>query len=1163
LNITPAAGSAIVLDGTVNVDAGVITGATSITSTAFVGALTGNVTGNASGTAATVTTAAQTQITSLGTLTALTVDSIIVDGTNIGHTSDTDSIAIAADGVVTFSQIPVLPANSIDSDYYVDGSIDTAHIADDQITLAKMAGIARGKIIYGDASGNPAVLTAGSNGQVLSSDGTDISWAAASGGATDIDGLSDALTNSSGTTVGLGTGALASGGSTAYNTALGYEALNDATGASEYNVAVGYQAGHKLTTGIGNVAIGSNSSLPDATTGSHNVVIGSWAGYGVTTASKTIIIGNVAGGNITTADNSIFIGYYAGGAYWYAPSLTGQGNIGIGYYSSRFLTGATTGSVAMGPYSLEAVTTGSGNTGIGNGAGLSITTGTNNTCLGGSTSGPTTGSNNTILGYQATESTNTVSNEITLGNTAVTKFRIPGINFTVKDSTATEDYVLTVDSSGEAGWEAAGLVDDSVTLAKMAGIARGKIIYGDASGNPAVLTAGSNGQVLTSDGTDISWAAASGAAADDITAGDAAVLLTTSSGNITIDAAASDSDIIFKGTDGGVDTTFATMDGSAAGHLILNNGSSTTTLGTSNYIAGLNAGNAIISGGNYNTFISEDAGTATTTGDSNVAIGRSSLKANTTSSGNIAIGNDTLMGNTGALNVAIGDAALTSNTTGYRNNAIGRWAMLYNTTGAENVAFGMNALYSNTTASLSVAIGYQALTNATGGSNTALGHQAGDALTTGTNNTIIGNSADASAVGVSNEITMGNTAITKFRIPGINFVIKDTTATDNYVLTVDASGEAGWEAAAGGATDINGLSDAVTKSSGGTIGLGTGALVNDDGSVRNNTAVGYQAGNTLTDGYSNNLFGYQAGFDISSGYENIAVGYRSSYNVTTGYQNTGVGHETFYDLTTGYKNTAIGSDSSKSLTTGYNNVAMGFESLRQLSTGINNIAIGSDAGRSITTQSENVFLGASAGTAKVGTGNTLLGYLAGNTGATGNYNVYVGNLTGRNATGNNNTMMGYFAGYYQVAGTNNTIIGYNAAGSTTTISDEITLGNASIATLRCQVTTITALSDRRDKKDIEELPLGIDFINTLKPVKFTWNMRDGAKVGQQEAGFIAQDLDEAQIAAGAEDYLDIVLKNNPDKLEASMGKLVPVLVKAVQELSAEIAKLKKEIKNGK
>jgi hypothetical protein len=52
----------------------------------------------------TLTTAAQTNITSVGTLTALTIDNIIIDGTNIGHTSDTDAIAIASDGVVTFSQ---------------------------------------------------------------------------------------------------------------------------------------------------------------------------------------------------------------------------------------------------------------------------------------------------------------------------------------------------------------------------------------------------------------------------------------------------------------------------------------------------------------------------------------------------------------------------------------------------------------------------------------------------------------------------------------------------------------------------------------------------------------------------------------------------------------------------------------------------------------------------------------------------------------------------------------------------------------------------------------------------------------------------------------------------------------------------------------------------
>ena len=63
------------------------------------------------------------------------------------------------------------------------------------------------------------------------------------------------------------------------------------------------------------------------------------------------------------------------------------------------------------------------------------------------------------------------------------------------------------------------------------------------------------------------------AAADDITAGDAAILLTTSSGNITIDAAGNDTDIIFKGTDGGADTTFLTIDGSAAGAATFNDNS--------------------------------------------------------------------------------------------------------------------------------------------------------------------------------------------------------------------------------------------------------------------------------------------------------------------------------------------------------------------------------------------------------------------------------------------------------------------------------------------------------------------------------------------------------------------------------------------------------------
>ena len=146
-------------------------------------------------------------------------------------------------------------------------------------------------------------------------------------------------------------------------------------------------------------------------------------------------------------------------------------------------------------------------------------------------------------------------------------------NGAVENAMLADDAVGADELAANAVVEAS-IVDNAVTLAKMAGIARGKLIIGDASGDPSVIGPGNNGQVLTSDGTDIAFADPAGAsslAADNLTIGDAAVLLTTSSGNITIDAAANDSDIIFKGTDGGADTTFLTIDGSAAGAATFNN----------------------------------------------------------------------------------------------------------------------------------------------------------------------------------------------------------------------------------------------------------------------------------------------------------------------------------------------------------------------------------------------------------------------------------------------------------------------------------------------------------------------------------------------------------------------------------------------------------------
>ena len=111
--------------------------------------------------------ASQTQITAVGTI-----------ATGVWQGTAIASAYIAGDAITGAK----IADDAIDSEHYTDGSIDTAHIADDQVTLAKMAGLARGKIIYGDASGNPAALAVGSNNYVLTSDGTDISWAAAAAG---------------------------------------------------------------------------------------------------------------------------------------------------------------------------------------------------------------------------------------------------------------------------------------------------------------------------------------------------------------------------------------------------------------------------------------------------------------------------------------------------------------------------------------------------------------------------------------------------------------------------------------------------------------------------------------------------------------------------------------------------------------------------------------------------------------------------------------------------------------------------------------------------------------------------------------------------------------------------------------------------------------------
>ena len=109
--------------------------------------------------------AAQTNITSVGTLTTLTVDNVIINGTTIGHTSDTDLMTLA-DGVLTVAGEVDATSLDISGNADIDGTLET-----DNLTVGG---------------------SQGSDGQVLTSTGSGVAWEDASGGVAGISSSADA-----------------------------------------------------------------------------------------------------------------------------------------------------------------------------------------------------------------------------------------------------------------------------------------------------------------------------------------------------------------------------------------------------------------------------------------------------------------------------------------------------------------------------------------------------------------------------------------------------------------------------------------------------------------------------------------------------------------------------------------------------------------------------------------------------------------------------------------------------------------------------------------------------------------------------------------------------------------------------------------------------------
>lgn len=267
----------------------------------------------------------------------------------------------------------------------------------------------------------------------------------------------------------------------------------------------------------------------------------------------------------------------------------------------------------------------------------------------------------------------------------------------------------------------------------------------------------------------------------------------------------------------------------------------------------------------------------------------------------------------------------------------------------------------------------------------------------------------------------------------------------------------------------------------------------------------------------------------------------------------------------GNSNAGFGENSQSVQLNGSNNVSVGFNSMKDSVSGNNNVAIGSESMENSNGGSFNTAVGSDAlKVAVLGQGNTAIGNQALEKKLDSNFNTAVGNQSLRNVTtGFRNTAIGNGAGIITTTGSRNTSIGDEATPSSATASNEVTLGGSSVSVLRCAVTSITSLSDERDKKDITELKYGLDFINSLSPKEFVWNQRDGDIVGYDEEGnqvvlsnqnrgkkdfgFIAQEVQSVD-----NETLRLVYDENPNKLEMSYGKLVPILVKAIQELSYKV-----------
>ncbi|MCY3022210.1 MAG: tail fiber domain-containing protein [Planctomycetota bacterium] len=420
-------------------------------------------------------------------------------------------------------------------------------------------------------------------------------------------------------------------------------------------------------------------------------------------------------------------------------------------------------------------------------------------------------------------------------------------------------------------------------------------------------------------------------------------------------------------------------------------------------------------------------------------------------------------------------------------------------------------------------------------------------------------------------------------------VANAATARTNLGLGTMATQNANAVAITGGT--MTGVSVTVASDASDNLGLGTGALASKT-TAASNVAVGSSALNATTSGNNNTALGFRTLQYSQTGSNNTAISYDSMFGSAgnSPANNTAMGYYALRSVTTGNGNTAVGSNALSSNTTGATNAVLGSAAMSANTGGTNNVAVGCLALSSNTTSHNSTAVGANALQFTTAGGNTAMGNSALYKNTTGTNNTAVGvvammNFSGT-GTGSDNTAMGASALYSNdgsgnsafgsmagnagtpiTTGTQNTLIGANAQVNSASATNRIALGYNAICDANnkavignSSVTTVggygtwTNYSDRREKENIADCGLGLDFILALRPVTYNYKSQPGVP----REGFIAQEVEETCNTLGVQFHGVEKPQAEDGRYSLSYPAFVVPLANAVKTLKAENDALQSE-----